>query len=50
MPNRPVLGYVGGGDLLDLLIERDTFSEDFTRFYFAEVQGPLLSPYGMPTY
>ena len=28
---------MGGGDLLNLLIERDTFEEDFTRFYVAEV-------------
>ena len=28
---------MGGGDLLNLLIERDTFPEDFTRFYVAEV-------------
>jgi protein-serine/threonine kinase len=33
-----VLEYMGGGDLLNLLIERDTFPEDFTRFYVAEVQ------------
>jgi hypothetical protein len=29
---------MGGGDLLNLLIERDTFPEDFTRFYVADVQ------------
>lgn len=28
---------MGGGDLLNLLIERDVFEEDFTRFYVAEV-------------
>ena len=28
---------MGGGDLLNLLIERDVFEEDFTRFYIAEV-------------
>lgn len=28
---------MGGGDLLNLLIERDTFEEDFARFYAAEV-------------
>jgi hypothetical protein len=28
---------MGGGDLLNLLIERDVFPEDFTRFYVAEV-------------
>ena len=28
---------MGGGDLLNLLIERDTFEEDFARFYVAEV-------------
>ncbi|KAI0268802.1 kinase-like protein [Gloeopeniophorella convolvens] len=32
-----VLQYMGGGDLLNLLIERDTFPEDFTRFYVAEM-------------
>lgn len=32
-----VLEYMGGGDLLNLLIERDVFEEDFTRFYAAEV-------------
>lgn len=28
---------MGGGDLLNLLIERDIFDEGFTRFYVAEV-------------
>ena len=28
---------MGGGDLLNLLIEWDIFEEDFTRFYAAEV-------------
>jgi hypothetical protein len=28
---------MGGGDLLNLLIYRDVFEEDFTRFYVAEV-------------
>jgi len=28
---------MGGGDLLNLLIERDVFEEDFARFYVAEV-------------
>lgn len=28
---------MGGGDLLNLLIEQDVFEEDFTRFYIAEV-------------
>jgi len=32
---------MGGGDLLNLLIERDTFPEDFTRFYVAEVRAPF---------
>ncbi|KAH9858687.1 kinase-like protein [Lenzites betulinus] len=32
-----VLDYMGGGDLLNLLIERDVFEEDFTRFYVAEM-------------
>lgn len=31
---------MGGGDLLNLLIERDVFEEDFTRFYIAEVNIP----------
>ncbi|TCD71243.1 hypothetical protein EIP91_011721 [Steccherinum ochraceum] len=35
-----VLDYMGGGDLLNLLIERDVFEEDFTRFYVAEVRLP----------
>ncbi|KAJ9109026.1 hypothetical protein QFC21_000352 [Naganishia friedmannii] len=32
-----ILDFEGGGDLLNLLVERDTFSEDFTRFYVAEM-------------
>jgi len=32
-----VLEYMGGGDLLNLLIEKDVFDEDFTRFYVAEM-------------
>ena len=36
------LGYMGGGDLLKLLIGRDTFLEDLTRFYIAEVQRLLF--------
>lgn len=32
-----VLDFEGGGDLLNLLVERDTFDENFTRFYVAEV-------------
>ncbi|KAK0461301.1 kinase-like protein [Desarmillaria tabescens] len=32
-----VLEYMGGGDLLNLLIERDIFEEEFTRFYVAEM-------------
>lgn len=32
-----VLDYMGGGDLLNLLVERDTFSESMTRFYIAEM-------------
>lgn len=32
-----MLAFEGGGDLLNLLVERDTFDEDFTRFYAAEV-------------
>jgi len=38
---------MGGGDLLNLLIERDVFEEDFTRFYIAEVifsHGLIFSP------
>jgi serine/threonine protein kinase len=33
---------MGGGDLLNLLIERDVFEEDFTRFYVAEVGSFLI--------
>jgi hypothetical protein len=33
---------MGGGDLLNLLIERDVFDEGFTRFYVAEVWGFLF--------
>jgi protein-serine/threonine kinase len=32
-----VLEYMGGGDLLNLLVERDTFPESMTRFYIAEM-------------
>lgn len=32
-----ILQYMGGGDLLNLLVERDTFSESMTRFYIAEM-------------
>lgn len=37
---------MGGGDLLNLLIERDVFEEDFTRFYVAEVSF-LLNFFGI---
>jgi hypothetical protein len=36
---------MGGGDLLNLLIERDIFEEDFTRFYVAEVRCFLPSQF-----
>ena len=36
---------MGGGDLLNLLIERDVFDEDFTRFYVAEVLCLFLGRY-----
>ncbi|KAG8880157.1 hypothetical protein FRB97_001046 [Tulasnella sp. 331] len=32
-----VLEYMGGGDLLNLLIEKDVFDENFARFYIAEM-------------
>ena len=32
-----VTEFLGGGDLLNLLIERDIFPEDFTKFYVAEM-------------
>jgi serine/threonine protein kinase len=32
-----VLEFMGGGDLLNLLVERDTFPEYMTRFYIAEM-------------
>ena len=39
-----VLEFMGGGDLLNLLIERDVFEEDFTRFYVAEVRPLTREP------
>jgi serine/threonine protein kinase len=36
-----VLEYMGGGDLLNLLIEKDVFEENFARFYTAEVSHRL---------
>ena len=45
-----VLEYMGGGDLLNLLIERDVFEEDFTRFYVAEVSGYQPSTAFVPGY
>jgi hypothetical protein len=32
-----ILEFMGGGDLLNLLIEKDIFEEDFGKFYIAEV-------------
>ncbi|KDN37966.1 hypothetical protein RSAG8_09817, partial [Rhizoctonia solani AG-8 WAC10335] len=32
-----VLEFMGGGDLLNLLIEKDIFEEDFAKFYIAEM-------------
>ncbi|KAF5322744.1 hypothetical protein D9619_002017 [Psilocybe cf. subviscida] len=43
-----VLGYMGGGDLLNLLIERDAFEEDPTRFYVAE-QSKAATGMGLST-
>lgn len=37
-----VLEYMGGGDLLNLLIEKDVFEENFARFYIAEVSNLRL--------
>jgi hypothetical protein len=34
---------MGGGELLNLLIERDMFDEGFTRFYVAEMWSFVLS-------
>jgi serine/threonine protein kinase len=48
--NSQVLEYMGGGDLLNLLIERDTFPEDFSRFYVAEVRTLVLALGGMLTF
>ena len=45
-----VLEYMGGGDLLNLLIERDVFEEDFTRFYVAEVSDYLPFSRFVPGY
>lgn len=36
---------MGGGDLLNLLIEKDVFEENFARFYVAEVGVPMKLPY-----
>ncbi|KAJ1040902.1 hypothetical protein NDA10_001503 [Ustilago hordei] len=32
-----IMEFMGGGDLLNLLIEKDIFQEDFARFYVAEM-------------
>ena len=32
-----VLDYMPGGDLLGLLIKKDVFSDEFSKFYFAEI-------------
>jgi len=32
-----VMDYAAGGDLLHLLIEKDTFTEEETKFYIAEM-------------
>lgn len=45
LQSRQVLEYMGGGDLLNLLIERDVFEEDFTRFYVAEVSVCVYRPF-----
>lgn len=37
-----VLEFMGGGDLLNLLIEKDVFEENFARFYIAEVSNLRL--------
>lgn len=42
-----VLEYMGGGDLLNLLIERDVFEENFGRFYAAEVRDLIDTRFGM---
>jgi serine/threonine protein kinase len=31
-----IMEYVPGGDMMNLLIQEDTFSENWTRFYIAE--------------
>ena len=36
---------MGGGDLLNLLIEKDVFDENFTRFYVAEVCRSTWPPF-----
>ncbi len=43
---------MGGGDLLNLLIERDIFEEEFTRFYVAEESSsaPASSHYQLTMY
>ncbi|ODO10449.1 hypothetical protein I350_01044 [Cryptococcus amylolentus CBS 6273] len=42
-----VLEYMGGGDLLNLLVERDTFSEEMTRVYVAEMVLALEETHGL---
>ncbi|ORY35880.1 kinase-like domain-containing protein [Naematelia encephala] len=42
-----VLEYMGGGDLLNLLVERDTFPEPMTRFYVAEMILALEETHGL---
>ncbi|CAG8458599.1 792_t:CDS:2 [Cetraspora pellucida] len=37
-----VMEYMPGGDLLNLLIERDTFTENFAKFYIAEMPDNFL--------
>ena len=42
-----VLEYMGGGDLLNLLVARDTFPESMTRFYVAEMILALEETHGL---
>jgi len=42
-----VMEYLPGGDLMNLLIKYDTFSEDVTRFYIAETVAAVSSVHSM---
>jgi protein-serine/threonine kinase len=45
-----VLEYMGGGDLLNLLVERDTFPEEMAKFYVAEMVLALQETHSLGYY